>query len=478
MIITVGFLPIFALTGQAGKMFTPLAYTKTFAMFFAAIMAVTLAPALMTIFLRGKIHSETKHPVSRFLIALYKPFVFVALRNPKTTIAIGIAAIIATLPMIPKIGSEFMPPLNEGDVLYMPTTFPNIAVEQAKQYMQFQDRVIRSFPEVISVYGKAGRAETATDPAPLSMLETVVQLKPKEEWRKVPQKRWYSSWAPGFLKSALRPIWPEERTITWQELIDEFDKAMQMPGWTNAWTMPIKTRIDMLSTGIRTPIGVKIFGNDLNEIEKVGQELEQSLSKISGTRSVYSDRNTGGFFVDIIPNREAIARYGLTMRDVQDVIEAAIGGMPIEVTVEGRNRFTINVRYPRELRQDIERLKQIEVPLPASGGTSSGGMSSVAHRHLPVRITAAGKHRIPILTIKCWEDTRLYAQMDNMGGTSGGSGGSSTPTGSSGTTRSGSPTGSSLPGSGQGQCDRDFRKAEPTCRWDRSPRSKSLAARR
>ncbi len=451
LIITVGFLPIFALTGQAGKMFTPLAYTKTFAMFFAAMTAITLAPALMVTFLRGKIHPEAKHPVSRFLIALYKPFVFVALRNPKTTVAIGIAAIIATLPMIPKIGSEFMPALNEGDVLYMPTTFPNIAVEQAKQYMQFQDRVIRSFPEVISVYGKAGRAETATDPAPLSMLETMVQLKPKEEWRKVPQPRWYSNWAPGFLKSALRPIWPEERTITWQELIDEFDKAMQMPGWTNAWTMPIKTRIDMLSTGIRTPIGVKIFGNDLNEIEKVGQELERSLSKISGTRSVYSDRNTGGFFVDIIPDRNAIARYGLTMRDVQDVIEAAIGGMPVEVTVEGRNRFTINVRYPRELRQDVERLKQIEVPLPSNGGTSSSsGMSSMGASTLTYEspFLASTNSDFDYQVLK---DMQLYAQMDNMGGASSTSSGSSMPSGSTGTTGIGSAAGSFLPGSGQGQ---------------------------
>jgi copper/silver efflux system protein len=448
LIITVGFLPIFALTGQAGKMFTPLAYTKTFAMFFAAVMAITLAPVLMTIFLRGKIHSEDKHPVSRFLIALYKPFVYVALRNPKTTVAIGLAAIIATLPMIPKIGSEFMPPLNEGDVLYMPTTFPNIAVEQAKEYMQFQDRVIRSFPEVVSVYGKAGRAETATDPAPLSMLETVVQLKPKEEWRKVPEQRWYSSWAPGFVKTMLRPIWPEERTITWQELLDEFDKAMQMPGWTNAWTMPIKTRIDMLSTGIRTPIGVKIFGNDLNEIERVGQELEQSLSKIPGTRSVYSDRNTGGFFVDITPNREAIARYGLTMRDVQDVIESAIGGMPIEMTVEGRNRFTINVRYPRELRDDIERLRQIDVPLPgSSGGSSGGGMSEAAPSTL--------KYESPLLAsanadfdYQVWQESRLYAQMDNMGG--GGSSSGSPATGSGNMGTGGSPA-NSLPGFGPGR---------------------------
>jgi Cu(I)/Ag(I) efflux system membrane protein CusA/SilA len=421
LIITVGFLPIFALTGQAGKLFTPLAYTKTFAMFFAAIAAITIAPVLMTIFLRGKIHSESKHPVSRFLIALYKPFVYVALRNPKTTIAIGVAAIIATIPMMPKIGSEFMPALNEGDILYMPTTFPNISIEQAKQYMQYQDRVIRSFPEVVSVYGKAGRAETATDPAPLSMLETVVQLKPPEEWRKVLQQRWYSSWAPGFVKAVLRPIWPEQRRLSWQELVTELDKAMQMPGWTNAWTMPIKTRIDMLSTGIRTPIGVKVFGNDLNEIERVGQELERSLSKISGTRSVYSDRNTGGYFIDIIPDRLAIARYGLTMRDVQDVIEAAIGGIPIEVTVEGRNRFTINVRYPRDLRQDIERLKRIEVPLPTASSSEGtpGGMSPMGSTFTYESPLLAGVDRE--LDYQVWQSTKLLAQMDNMGGSSGGS---------------------------------------------------------
>ncbi len=364
LIITVAFLPIFALTGQGGRLFKPLAYTKTFSMFFAAILSVTLAPALMTILIRGKIKHEANHPVSKLLIRLYKPFVYVALRNPKTTIAIGLAAIIASIPMLPKIGSEFMPALNEGDILYMPTTFPNISVEQAKQYMQYQDRIMRSFPEVISVYGKAGRAETPTDPAPLNMLETVVQLKPREQWRTVEVKRWYSSWAPGFVKSILHPVWPEKRTITWQELIDEFDKAMKFPGWTNAWTMPIKTRIDMLSTGIRTPIGVKVFGNNLDEIEKIGMELEQSLSKIPSTRSVFSDRNTGGYFIDIIPDRSAIARYGLSMKDVQDVIEAAIGGMPVEVTIEGRNRFSINVRYPRDMRQNIQRLKDVLVPIP------------------------------------------------------------------------------------------------------------------
>lgn len=371
LIITVAFLPVFTLTGQGGRLFKPLAYTKTFAMFFAAVTAVTLSPALMTILIRGRIRHEKNHPVSKFLIRLYKPFVYVALRNPKTTIAIGLVAIIATLPMIPKIGSEFMPPLNEGDILFMPTTFPNISVEQAKQYMQYQDRILRSFPEVISVYGKAGRAETATDPAPLSMLETVVQLKPRERWRTVAVPRWYSGWAPDFLRSMFHPLWPEERTIRWEELIDEFDKAMQFPGWTNAWTMPIKTRIDMLSTGIRTPIGIKIFGNDLNEIERIGMNLEHSLSKISGTRSVYSERNTGGYFIDIIPDRLALARYGLTMQDVEDIIETAIGGMPLEVSIEGRNRFTINVRYPRALRDNIQSLKELLVPLPAVGASTA-----------------------------------------------------------------------------------------------------------
>lgn len=388
LIITVSFLPIFALTGQGGRLFSPLAYTKTFAMFFAAVLAITLAPALMTIFVRGKIKHESEHPVSKFLIAMYKPFVYVALRNPKSTIAIGLLAIVATIPMIPKIGTEFMPPLNEGDVLYMPTTMPNISAEQARQSLVSQDKIIKSFPEVVSVYGKAGRAETPTDPAPLSMIETVVQLKPKSEWRNIKVDRWYSSWAPEFLKSPLQLVWPEERTITWEELVQQFDSAMQFPGWTNAWTMPIKTRIDMLSTGIRTPIGVKVFGHDLDEIERIGSELERSLTKIPGTRSVFSERNTGGYYVDIIPDREAIARYGLTIADVQNVIETAIGGTPIDVTIEGRNRFTINVRYPRELRESVDRIKEVLIPIGGGSVTPSstamsGSMSTAGQPPSP-----------------------------------------------------------------------------------------------
>ena len=419
LIISVAFLPIFALTGQGGRLFKPLAYTKTFAMFFAAVVAITLAPALMTILIKGKIRHESEHPVSKFLIAIYKPFVFIALRNPKTTIMIGVVAIIATLPMIPQIGSEFMPALNEGDILYMPTTLPNISIEQAKQYMQYQDRVIKSFPEVVSVYGKAGRAETPTDPAPLSMLETMVQLKPRDQWREISQDRWYSSWAPGFLHPLLRPLWPEKRTITWQQLIDEFDKAMKFPGWTNAWTMPIKARIDMLSTGIRTPIGVKIFGNDLSEIEKIGMQLEQSLSKIPATRSVFSERNTGGYFLDIIPDRQAIARYGLTIGDVQDVIEAAIGGVPVEVTVEGRNRFTINVRYLRDLRQNVQRLKEVLVPIPGPGSAGGGGggddmsaIGEVKSTEEPPMLVSLDMDGIS----GPWNEGMLLAQMDNMGG--------------------------------------------------------------
>lgn len=423
LIITVAFLPVFVLTGQAGRMFHPLAYTKTLVIFFGALVSVTLVPALMVLFVRGKIHNERNHPVSRFLIRLYKPFVFVALRNPKTTIAIGVAAIVSAVPMIPQIGTEFMPPLNEGDILYMPTTFPNISVEEAKNYMQFQDRVIRGFPEVISVYGKAGRAETATDPAPLSMLETVVQLKPREEWRQIRTERWYTHSMPEFVKPPLRWIWPEERSITWEELVAEFDKSMNMPGWTNAWTMPIKTRIDMLSTGIRTPIGVKIFGDDLAEIERIGQELEQTLSPIASTRSVFSERNTGGYFVDIVPDREKIARYGLTMGDVQDVIEAAIGGMPIELTVEGRARFSVNVRYPRDLRQNVDRLREVMVPLPATTGAQQSGMpgmSSLSEEEPPLLASTDLEG-----VYNPWAKPTL--QMSGMGSGSGGSGSVSSP---------------------------------------------------
>jgi Cu(I)/Ag(I) efflux system membrane protein CusA/SilA len=393
LIITAAFLPIFALNGQAGRMFQPLAWTKTFSMGFAALVSITLAPALMTLFVRGGIRHEKDHPVSRAMIAVYKPFAWVALKNPRTTIAIGLAALLSAVPMAMRLGHEFMPPLNEGDVLYMPTTFPNISIEEAKRYLQLQDRVLRGFPEVERVFGKAGRSETATDPAPLSMVETMVKLWPREHWRRIEVQRWYSSWAPEWIKPVLRPLWPDRRRMRWDELTEEMNRALQVPGWTNAWTMPIKTRIDMLSTGVRTPIGVKVFGADLDTIERIGIDLERVIARVPETRSVYSDRNTGGSYLDIVPNREALARYGLTVGEVQEVIEAAVGGQPIEVTVEGRNRFTINVRYPRELRQDLERLRHVLVPLRmnamAPPAPAPGGMSAVPEPRAR-RLAAAG----------------------------------------------------------------------------------------
>ena len=394
LIITVAFLPIFALNGQAGRLFKPLAYTKTFSMAFAALVSITLAPALMSLFIRGRIRHEKDHPVSRAMIAVYRPFAWVALKNPKTTIAIGLAAVLSAVPMALRLGNEFMPPLDEGDLLYMPITFPNISIEEAKRCLQVQDRVIRGFPEVERVFGKAGRSETPTDPAPLSMVETVVKLKPREEWRMIAAHRWYSAWAPDWMKPALRPLWPDRRHIGRDELVEELNRVMQMPGWTNAWTMPIKTRIDMLSTGIRTPIGIKIFGSDLSVIDQIGTDLERTVSRVPNTRSVNSDRGTGGFYLDIVPNREALARYGLTLGEVQDVIEAAVGGQPIEVTVEGRNRFTINVRYPRELRQDVESLRHVLVPLRmGSGGAPASGMGGgmgAFPEAAPVLVASAG----------------------------------------------------------------------------------------
>ncbi len=412
LIITVAFLPIFGLNGQAGRLFKPLAFTKTFSMGFAALVSITLSPALMALFIRGKLRHEKDHPVSRAMISVYRPFAWVALKNPKTTIAIGLAAVLATVPMAMRLGNEFMPPLNEGDMLYMPTTFPNISIEEAKRYVQVQDRLIRTVPEVETVFGKAGRSETPTDPAPLSMVETMVKLRPREQWRMLEQKRWYSGWAPAWLKPVYRPFWPDHRRITWQELTEELNRTVQIPGWTNAWTMPIKTRIDMLSTGIRTPIGVKIFGASLDTIERIGMDLERTISKVPNTRSVYSDRSTGGFYVDIIPNREALARYGLTLGEVQDVIEAAVGGQPIDVTVEGRNRFSINVRYPRELRQDVEQLKHVLVPLHGAAGTApapgmGGGMSTVPE---------AGQVLLASAGISDAGDDYLAQSMESSGG--------------------------------------------------------------
>jgi Cu(I)/Ag(I) efflux system membrane protein CusA/SilA len=377
IIIAVAFLPVFTLTGQAGRLFRPLAYTKTFVMLISAILSITFAPALRDLLIRGKITPEHEHPVSRFLIRLYEPFVWIAMRRPKSTIAIGLFALASAVPLATKLGHEFMPPLNEGDLLYMPITFPNISIEEAKQQLQNQDRILKTFPEVLTVFGKVGRAESATDPAPITMVETTVQLRPPTEWRKSFHARWYSSWAPGWLKRPVGALWPEQQPLTWDELTAEMNRKMQFPGWTNAWTMPIKTRVDMLSTGVRTPIGIKVFGADLTEIERIGTDLEHVIAPIPGTRSVLYERNLGGLYVDIVPRPEKLARYGLRVADVERVVESAIGGTPIGTTIEGRNRFSINVRYPRDLRGDLESLRRVLVPVgPRAAAPAGGGMGT------------------------------------------------------------------------------------------------------
>jgi Cu(I)/Ag(I) efflux system membrane protein CusA/SilA len=378
LVIAVSFTPVFALEAQEGRLFRPLAFTKNFAMAIAAFLAITLDPAIRLLFTRlknydfrpkflcrvtnavlvGKMYPEEKHPISRVLFRLYEPPAKFVLRHPRLVIAAAFLAVLATIPAYRRLGSEFMPPLNEGSILYMPTTLPGLSVTSAQSLLQTQDQILKAFPEVDRVFGKAGRAETSTDPAPFSMMETVVTLKPESEWRTKP--RWYSSWLPDFLKPLVRPLWPE--TISWDELANEMNARLQLPGQTNAWTMPIKNRIDMLTTGIRTPVGIKIFGSDLTQIEKIARELEPVLQAVPGTRSVYGERVSGGFFVDFDLKRRELARYGLTVKEVQDVIMSAIGGENVTTTIEGRERYPVNVRYPRELRDDPDHLARTLVP--------------------------------------------------------------------------------------------------------------------
>lgn len=337
LIVTViSFIPVFVLQEQEGRLFSPLAYTKTFSVAFGALLGITLVPALMGLFIRGKIRPAMKNPINRWCIAAYRPILKFCVQF-RYWVALGIILLTAaTIPAFLKLGSEFMPPLFEESFLFMPITVPGISIEEAKDLLQKQDQILRSFPEVQSVFGKAGRAETPTDPAPLSMTETVIVLKPQSEWRK---------------------------GMTPEKLAQEMDKALQIGGVQNAFTMPIKARVDMLTTGIRTPIGIKIFGSDLKTIAKIGEELEGILKEVPGTRSVYAEREMGGFFIDFIPDRAAIARYGLTLMDVMDVVESSIGGLDITTTIEGRERYQINVRYPRELRNNIEALKNTLVPI-------------------------------------------------------------------------------------------------------------------
>ena len=378
LLIAAAFIPVFTLVDQEGRLFRPLAWTKNLTMLMAALLALTLDPALRMLFTRmdwvafrprplawlwnqltvGRYHPEEKHPVSRVLFALYEPACRLVLRWPKSTIALALALVLATVPAYLRLGHEFMPPLNEGTILYMPTTLPGIGVTEASRLLQVQDRILKQFPEVLSVHGKAGRAETSTDPAPFSMMETVVQLRPDEEWRARP--RWYSSWAPEWLAAGvLRRVWPDR--IGWDELVAEMDLALRLPGQTNAWTMPIKARIDMLTTGVRTPVGVKVYGASLEEIERIGAQVESALRDVPGTRSAFAERAAGGYFVDFDLRRDQMARYGLTVAAVQDVIMSAIGGENVTQTIEGRARFPVNVRYPRELRDDLETLRRVLV---------------------------------------------------------------------------------------------------------------------
>jgi Cu(I)/Ag(I) efflux system membrane protein CusA/SilA len=380
LVIAVAFLPIFALVDQEGRLFRPLAISKNLAMAIAALLAITLDPALRMLFTRmdpftfrprwlarlasriavGTYHPEERHPISRAVARVYEPACRFVLRRPWTVILAAPALVAVSLPLYVRLGSEFMPPLDEGTILYMPITLPGISVTQATALLQTQDRVLKGFPEVERVFGKAGRADTSTDPAPFSMMETTVVLKPESAWR--PRARWYSAWSPEWMKPAFRPFWPDHIPV--EALIDEMDRALRFPGVTNSWTMPIRNRIDMLSTGLRTPIGVKVFGSDLQEIERTGETLEGLLRGIPGTRSVFAERVAGGYFLDIVPRRDQLARYGLTIEQMQTVIATAVGGENVTTTIEGRERYPVNVRYPRELRDDPARLARVLIATP------------------------------------------------------------------------------------------------------------------
>ncbi len=487
LIITVSFVPVFALGEQSGRLFKPLAYTKTFAMAASAILAVTVIPVLMTFFVREtaidpklpkkkrmriylvwtagppllviaaglagaalpdwslvaalalslfvflclvpqRIIPEDKNPISRFFIRVYKPVIRLVLDWRKTTVLIAVLAVAATWFPASRLGSEFMPPLDEGDLLYMPTTLPGISITKAKELLQQTDKIIQRFPEVRHALGKIGRAETPTDPAPLSMIETTIVLRPRveyetihrerffsdwpgwlkypltfvwpettkgeivQEWRKKKIDRWFSG-IPGWMKAPFAWIWPEERYITADELVEELDRAIQFPGLTNAWTMPIKTRIDMLSTGIKTPVGIKLMGPDLEVLTRLGAEIEALVRTIPGTLSAFSERVTGGNYLDFRIKRRDIARYGLTVGDVQDVIMSAIGGMNVTYTVEGLERYPVNLRYGRELRDDIGRLRRVLVPTPTGAQVPLAQLADIEIRKGPAGIKSENARR-------------------------------------------------------------------------------------
>src|SRR5947208_1070971 len=382
LIIAVSFLPVLTLEAQEGRLFTPLAYTKSLCMIVAAVLAITLDPALRLFFTRtkrfgfrpawlckatnalvvGTVHAEDRHPISRALIRAYDPIANWSLRRPWLVIGIACLALVATVPVYQRLGSEFMPPLDEGTLLYMPSTAPGISIANAQHLLQATDRIIKRFPEVDRVLGKAGRADTPTDPAPLSMLETVITLKPKSEWRRVPT--WYSPWAPFWAQTILRRITPDR--ITQDQLVAEMNDALQIPGLSNAWTMPVKARTAMLTTGIRTPIGLKIFGSDVKTIDEIGSRVAAILAPVPGARRVFAEPAGAGYFLDIDWKRAELARYGLSLDEAQTTVQNAIGGENVTTTIEGRERYPGNVRYMPDIRSDVAQLRHRPIPTPGT----------------------------------------------------------------------------------------------------------------
>jgi len=363
LVITVSFLPVFTLEAQEGRLFKPLAYTKTFSMFFSAVLAVTLVPVLMMLLIRGKVMLEHENPFSRFLAWVYQPFVHLVLRFRKTTLLIALLIIISTVPIFNKLGSEFMPPLYEGTFLFMPTGLPGMSITQAQSTLQVQDRILKQIPEVQSVFGKAGRSTSATDSAPIEMMETTIVLKPEDQWR---------------------------AGMTQEKLISEMDAAVKLPGISNAWTMPIRARIDMLSTGIRTNVGIKVLGPEILKIQEIGGQLERALKDLQGTRSIFAERVAEGYYMDFEINRAQIARYGLTISDVQDVIETAIGGREVTTTIEGRERYSVNLRYFRELRDDPQSMDRVLVATPSGAQVPIGQLAKIKFTNGPTLIRSEG----------------------------------------------------------------------------------------
>jgi copper/silver efflux system protein len=384
LVIAVSFMPIFALQYQEGRLFKPLAFTKNFSMMIAAVLAITLDPAIRLLLMKtrefqfrpkwlswianallvGKFHSEEKHPISRPLMRIYHPIVRAVLKLRWLVVVAAVVIVLITIPVYRRLGSEFMPPLNEGSILYMPITLPGIGITEASKYLQIQDKLLHQFPEIQSVSGKIGKSDSATDPAPLSMVETTVLVKPESQWPKVHTERWYSGWAPRWAKPQLARFWPEAQPITWEALIDKLDRAVQIPSFANAWLFPIRTRIDMITTGIRTPVGVKVLGPKIETIEEVGLQVEKVLQGVTGTRSAFFERVTGGYYIDYQVKRAEAARYNLSVAQVNQIIAAAVGGENVTTTVEGRERYPVNVRYARGLRDDLSKLSRVMVPTP------------------------------------------------------------------------------------------------------------------